>query len=232
MCVEVSPVSFHDGTARFWPTLHSILLSGWTPVYQSIHVLKNPSVASSFAIRNRAAVNTCVHVLGGRPLSTPLGGNQGAWLPDRMVGGCWAKPYSCPRSTRFSSPSPSRSSIVLHFALRSVTHVELMFCDQCNVCVQVHIFLFVCMWTSSGSSASCSIELVFLPLSGAEDLLLIKSNLLTFLSWIMFFVSCLRTLCLNLRSQKVSPVFSSKIFIVVHLNYDPFGVTFGLRCVG
>ena len=60
-CFSGSSTSFHDSIAHFFLVLNNISLSGCTPVYLSIHLLKDLLVASKFwQFINKAAVNICV----------------------------------------------------------------------------------------------------------------------------------------------------------------------------
>ena len=55
-------MSFHGLTAHFILALNNILLSGWTTVYLTSHVLKDIFVASVLTIMNKAAINIRVQV--------------------------------------------------------------------------------------------------------------------------------------------------------------------------
>ena len=62
VCIHVSSISFHALIAHLFLALNIILLSRFTTVNLSIHLLKYISVAPNLAIMNKTDINICVQV--------------------------------------------------------------------------------------------------------------------------------------------------------------------------
>ena len=76
---------FHGLIAHFFLVLNAILLSGYTTVYLSIHLLGCFQV---LAVMNKAAVICVCRLLCGHKFLTPLDEYQEVQLVDHMVRSC------------------------------------------------------------------------------------------------------------------------------------------------